>query len=225
MPAQARRTRDGDRPGRGANVILLVDNYDSFTYNLAHLFGALGAEVAVHRNDAITPDEAAALEPSHLVVSPGPGRPEHAGASVRPRLALSTPTLGVCPGHQAIVTCFGGRSVTRTSSSTESDDRSPRRQQPLRRDPDGVRGGSLPLARRDGAAGLPRCDSPRIRRRGDGRRHRELPVYVQFHPSRCSRRAAPTSPELRRGSGPMIESAPPRSCWTEPTSRVLNREA
>ena len=63
-------------------MILLVDNYDSFTYNLAHLFGALGAEVVVRRNDAVTPDEAAELAPSHLVVSPGPGRPEDAGAAV-----------------------------------------------------------------------------------------------------------------------------------------------
>ena len=90
--------------------VLVLDNYDSFTWNLVHLFGALGAEVVVRRNDAITPDEAEALAPSHLVVSPGPGRPEDAGASMAlvRRLSPSTPTLGVCLGHQAIVACFGG---------------------------------------------------------------------------------------------------------------------
>jgi anthranilate synthase/aminodeoxychorismate synthase-like glutamine amidotransferase len=92
-------------------VILLIDNYDSFTYNLAHLFGELGAEVIVRRNDAIDPDEAERLGPSQLVVSPGPGRPAAAGACVEivRRLAPSVPTLGVCLGHQAIVEAFGGQ--------------------------------------------------------------------------------------------------------------------
>ncbi len=91
-------------------MILLIDNYDSFTYNLAHLFGALGAEVVVRRNDAIDADEAERLAPSHLVVSPGPGRPEESGATtaIVARLAPTTPTLGVCLGHQAIVAVFGG---------------------------------------------------------------------------------------------------------------------
>jgi anthranilate synthase/aminodeoxychorismate synthase-like glutamine amidotransferase len=91
-------------------VILLIDNYDSFTYNLAHLFGELGAEVVVRRNDAIDADEAARLAPSHLVVSPGPGRPRDAGATeaVIRKLAQTAPTLGVCLGHQAIVEVFGG---------------------------------------------------------------------------------------------------------------------
>jgi anthranilate synthase/aminodeoxychorismate synthase-like glutamine amidotransferase len=92
-------------------VILLVDNYDSFTYNLAHLFEELGQDVAVIRNDAIDADGAERLEPSHLVISPGPGRPEDAGASVEivRRLGPQVPTLGVCLGHQAIVQAFGGR--------------------------------------------------------------------------------------------------------------------
>ena len=91
-------------------MILLIDNYDSFTYNLAHLFGELGAEVTVIRNDAIDADEAERLAPSHLVISPGPGRPEDAGNSISivARLAATTPTLGVCLGHQAIVHAFGG---------------------------------------------------------------------------------------------------------------------
>jgi len=91
-------------------MILLIDNYDSFTYNLAHLFGALGAEVTVRRNDEIDADEAERLQPSQLVISPGPGRPADAGASkaIIERLAPTTPTLGVCLGHQAIVEVFGG---------------------------------------------------------------------------------------------------------------------
>jgi anthranilate synthase/aminodeoxychorismate synthase-like glutamine amidotransferase len=91
-------------------MILLVDNYDSFTYNLAHLFQELGADVVVRRNDEITPDEAEDLSPSHLVVSPGPGRPEEAGATAQiiRRLSVRVPTLGVCLGHQAIVQVFGG---------------------------------------------------------------------------------------------------------------------
>jgi anthranilate synthase component 2 len=90
-------------------MILLIDNYDSFTYNLAHLFGALGADVTVLRNDEVDADEAERLAPSHLVVSPGPGRPADAGASIEIVKRLSsTPTLGVCLGHQAIVEAFGG---------------------------------------------------------------------------------------------------------------------
>jgi anthranilate synthase/aminodeoxychorismate synthase-like glutamine amidotransferase len=91
-------------------VILLIDNYDSFTYNLAHLLGELGAEVVVRRNDEITPDQAEQLGPSHLVISPGPGRPEDAGASeeILRRLSTRVPTLGVCLGHQALVQIHGG---------------------------------------------------------------------------------------------------------------------
>jgi anthranilate synthase/aminodeoxychorismate synthase-like glutamine amidotransferase len=91
-------------------VILIVDNYDSFTYNLAHLFGELGAEVLVRRNDAIDANAAERLAPSHLVISPGPGRPSDAGATpeIVRRLTGTTPTLGVCLGHQAIVEAFGG---------------------------------------------------------------------------------------------------------------------
>jgi len=90
--------------------VLMIDNYDSFTYNLVHLFAELGAEVVTYRNDAITPDEAAALAPDRLVVSPGPGRPEGAGVSVEllRRLGPTTKSLGVCLGHQAIVQAFGG---------------------------------------------------------------------------------------------------------------------
>jgi anthranilate synthase/aminodeoxychorismate synthase-like glutamine amidotransferase len=92
-------------------MILVIDNYDSFTYNLVHLFGELGCDVVVRRNDELDAEEAERLAPSHLVVSPGPGRPEAAGASIEilRRLAPRTRTLGVCLGHQAIVQAFGGR--------------------------------------------------------------------------------------------------------------------
>jgi anthranilate synthase/aminodeoxychorismate synthase-like glutamine amidotransferase len=91
-------------------MILLVDNYDSFTYNLADLLGQLGADVLVRRNDEVSPDEAERLAPSHLVISPGPGRPENAGETpaILRRLAERVPTLGVCLGHQAIVQLYGG---------------------------------------------------------------------------------------------------------------------
>jgi anthranilate synthase component II len=90
--------------------VLMIDNYDSFTYNLVHLFEELGAEVVVRRNDAVTVDEAEDLAPDRLVVSPGPGRPEDAGVSVELIRALGprVPTLGVCLGHQAVVEAFGG---------------------------------------------------------------------------------------------------------------------
>ena len=90
--------------------VLMLDNYDSFTYNLVHLFEELGAEVVVRRNDAVTVEEAEELRPDRLVVSPGPGRPADAGVSVELVRALGpqVPTLGVCLGHQAIVEAFGG---------------------------------------------------------------------------------------------------------------------
>ena len=91
-------------------MILVIDNYDSFTYNLAHLFGELGADVTVRRNDAIDAETAKEFSPSHLVISPGPGRPADAGSTpeIVRRLVPTTPTLGVCLGHQVIVEVFGG---------------------------------------------------------------------------------------------------------------------
>ena len=92
-------------------MVLLLDNYDSFTYNLAHRLGELGAEVQVVRNDAATVEELVARSPTHLVVSPGPGRPETAGISIEAlrRFAGQIPVLGVCLGHQALSIAFGGR--------------------------------------------------------------------------------------------------------------------
>jgi len=90
--------------------MLLIDNYDSFTYNLVQAFAALGADVRVYRNDALSVDAAVALEPTHLVISPGPGRPEDAGASLAMIAAFAEriPVLGVCLGHQSLVQHFGG---------------------------------------------------------------------------------------------------------------------
>ena len=95
-------------------MILIIDNYDSFTYNLVQRLGELGADVRVFRNNRITPDEAQALEPSHLIVSPGPCTPLEAGVSndmIR-HFAGKVPVLGVCLGHQCIAHAFGGK-VTR----------------------------------------------------------------------------------------------------------------
>jgi anthranilate synthase component 2 len=90
--------------------ILVIDNYDSFTYNLVQYLGELGVEPVVARNDKLTPAEGAALQPDRLVISPGPGVPQDAGYAVEFIRTLGTeiPTLGVCLGHQAIVVAFGG---------------------------------------------------------------------------------------------------------------------
>ena len=91
-------------------MILLIDNYDSFTWNLAQYFGELGAPPLVKRNDEITLDDIAAMRPERIVISPGPGRPEDAGISVEVirRFGQDTPLLGVCLGHQGIGIAFGG---------------------------------------------------------------------------------------------------------------------
>jgi anthranilate synthase component II len=167
-------------------VILLIDNYDSFTYNLSHLFEELGAEVTVIRNDKIDAEEAERLAPSHLVISPGPGRPEGAGASVEiiKRLGPHVPTLGVCLGHQAIVEAFGGevgraqRLVHGKASEIAHDGRGL-----FSGLPDPLQGGryhSLAAARVPDQ--LEVCATT-----DDGEvmavRHRELPVDgIQFHP-------------------------------------------
>ena len=93
--------------------ILLIDNYDSFTYNLVQAFLMLGAEVEVHRNDAISVEEALRREHSHLVISPGPGTPRDAGISMRMIEAFAgrIPIFGVCLGHQSLVEVFGGKVV------------------------------------------------------------------------------------------------------------------
>jgi anthranilate synthase/aminodeoxychorismate synthase-like glutamine amidotransferase len=167
-------------------VILLVDNYDSFTYNLAHLFQEMGAEVTVVRNDQIDADEAERLTPTHLVVSPGPGRPADAGATVEivKRLGTGTPILGVCLGHQAIVEAFGGevgqarRLVHGKASAVSHDGRGL-----FAGLPDPLEGGRYhSLAAVRVPQELEVCATTE-----DGEvmavRHRELPVVgIQFHP-------------------------------------------
>ena len=180
-------------------MILLIDNYDSFTYNLAHLFGELGAEVVVRRNDAIDADEAERLTPSHLVVSPGPGRPADAGASLEivRRLGPSVPTLGVCLGHQVVVEAFGGEVGQASGSSTASRARSTT-----------TGAGSFracPSASRPAATtrspqrAVPDClEVSATCAEGEvmAVRHRELPVDgVQFHPESV---LTPLGPELAR---------------------------
>ncbi|MFC2031320.1 anthranilate synthase component II [Chloroflexota bacterium] len=92
-------------------MILVIDNYDSFTYNLVQYLGELGAELLVHRNDAVAMDDIRALAPSHIVISPGPGTPVDGGVSldVIREFHTETPILGVCLGHQCIAAAFGGR--------------------------------------------------------------------------------------------------------------------
>jgi anthranilate synthase component 2 len=167
-------------------MILLIDNYDSFTYNLAHLFGALGCEVKVVRNDAIDADMAADLVPSHVLISPGPGRPGDAGATVEivRRLGPRVPTLGVCLGHQAVVEAFGGE-VGPAKQLVHG------KASPVRHDGRGIFAG-LPaefeagryhsLAATTVPAGL-EVSATGIDDEVMAVRHRELPVDgVQFHP-------------------------------------------
>ena len=91
-------------------MVLVIDNYDSFTYNLVQYLGELGADVRVMRNDAVTVETIRAARPDHIVISPGPGRPENAGVTMDAirELGRETPILGVCLGHQAIGAVFGG---------------------------------------------------------------------------------------------------------------------
>src|ERR1700740_36542 len=117
-----RAGRRTDRPGHhprasgfctAAPMILLLDNYDSFTYNLAQFLGQLGQTLEVYRNEKITPDEIAAKKPERIVISPGPGTPEDSGIclDVIRRFSGQIPILGVCLGHQAIGQAFGGKVV------------------------------------------------------------------------------------------------------------------
>jgi anthranilate synthase/aminodeoxychorismate synthase-like glutamine amidotransferase len=180
-------------------MILVVDNYDSFTYNLVHLFQELGAEVLVRRNDELNAGEAEQLAPSHLVVSPGPGRPAESGATLEivQRLASTTPTLGVCLGHQAIVEVFGGeigqahRLLHGKASTVSHDGRGIF--EGLPQDFAAGRYHSLAATRIPEALEVSATT-------GDGEvmavRHRELPVDgVQFHPESV---LTPVGPEIIR---------------------------
>jgi anthranilate synthase/aminodeoxychorismate synthase-like glutamine amidotransferase len=168
-------------------VILLIDNYDSFTFNLAQYLGELGAPPLVRRNDRITLDEIAELKPDRIVLSPGPGRPEDAGISVAAirRFGPTTPLLGVCLGHQGIGVAFGGDVVRAgelmhgKTSSVQHDGAGVFRDLPMPFN--AARYHSLVIADPlppdlDACA---RTDSGVIM----GVRHRRFPVHgVQFHP-------------------------------------------
>ena len=170
-------------------MVLVIDNYDSFTYNLVQYLGELGAEIRVRRNDEVTLAEVAAMQPARIVVSPGPGRPEHAGVTpdVIRRFGPTTPILGVCLGHQAIGVVYGG-TVCRASTPMHG------KTSTIVHDGKGVFTGvgdpfqagryhSLIISNDD----LPADLEVAARTEGDGIimavRHRTHPVHgVQFHP-------------------------------------------
>jgi anthranilate synthase/aminodeoxychorismate synthase-like glutamine amidotransferase len=168
--------------------ILLIDNYDSFTYNLVQAFLVLGALVEVHRNDAITVDEALRQDHSHLVISPGPGTPRDAGISMRMIHAFAgrIPIFGVCLGHQSLVEVFGGK-VVRAARLMHG------KVSPVQHDGKGLFAG-LPQDFEAGryhsliadAASMPAVLEVTARTaQGEimGVRHRSLPIEgVQFHP-------------------------------------------
>ena len=170
------------------SMLLLIDNYDSFTYNLDQYFGELGADVHVHRNDALTLDQIAAWEPEQIVISPGPCTPSEAGISVPliARFAGTIPILGVCLGHQAIGQAFGGR-IVRARHVMHG------KLSPVTHDGRGVfHGLPSPLtATRYHSLSIERATMPaclEVTATADdgeimGVRHREWPVEgVQFHP-------------------------------------------
>jgi len=169
-------------------MLLLIDNYDSFTWNLAQYLGELGAEVRVERNDQITVDEIAKLRPERIVISPGPCTPNEAGISLEliARLAGQMPILGVCLGHQAIGQAFGGK-VVRAAKVMHG------KTSPILHDGrdlflglpnplEATRYHSLVVER----ASFPAALEVSARTADDeimALRHRELPVFgVQFHP-------------------------------------------
>ncbi len=170
-------------------MILLIDNYDSFTYNLVHFLGELGAEVAVHRNDALDVQQAMALRPAAIVLSPGPCDPDQAGiclALTRAAAETRTPLLGVCLGHQTIGQAFGG-TVERHAQIVHG------KAGAMHHEGDGVFAG-LPSpfsATRYHSLVVRRTDLPETLRvtaaLGDGTimglSHNALPIHgVQFHP-------------------------------------------
>ncbi len=168
--------------------MLLIDNYDSFTYNLVQAFAALGAEVLVYRNDMITVDEALELEPTHLVISPGPGHPTDAGVSLDMIGAFAgrVPVLGVCLGHQSLVHHFGGdivragRLMHGKTSQAQHDGKTifERLSQPL----EVGRYHSL-CAEHDTLPDVLEVTAETDRGEIMGVRHKELPLEgVQFHP-------------------------------------------
>jgi anthranilate synthase component 2 len=170
-------------------MVFVLDNYDSFTYNLVQYLGELGAEVTVRRNDEVTVDEIAAMKPERIVLSPGPGRPEDAGVMMALIRALgpTTPIFGVCLGHQAIGAVFGGSVVRATApmhGKTSTIEHNSRGVFTGLAGPfEASRYHSLVVAQDD----LPAALEVTARTQDDGTimglRHRTLPIHgVQFHP-------------------------------------------
>lgn len=170
-------------------MVFVLDNYDSFTYNLVQYLGELGADVVVKRNDEVTVDDIIALHPERIVLSPGPGRPEDAGVmmDVIRRMGETTPIFGVCLGHQAIGAAFGGTVIRATepmhgkTSTIEHNSRGVFTG--LTAPFDASRYHSLVVAEDD----LPEQLEITARTQEDrvimGLRHRKWPVHgVQFHP-------------------------------------------
>jgi anthranilate synthase component 2 len=169
-------------------MILVIDNYDSFTYNLAHYLSELGARMVVRRNDALTADAALALQPEAILLSPGPCTPNEAGVCLDliARAPLDLPILGVCLGHQTIAQAFGGQ-VTRAKSLMHG------KTSPIRHDGQGLFAG-LPdpvTAARYHSLATPRDLLPEVldvtawTEDGEvmGLRHRTRPIFgLQFHP-------------------------------------------
>jgi len=172
----------------GLHVILMIDNYDSFTYNLVQYLGVLGSEVEVHRNDKITLDEIESMKPERIVISPGPGTPQSAGITISmiERFHPKVPILGVCLGHQAIGAAFGGRVLHAArimhgkTSEISHDGKGVFRDLP---DPiTATRYHSLAVERKSLPSGLEvsaEAEDGEIM----GLRHRQYPVEgIQFHP-------------------------------------------
>ena len=168
--------------------VLLIDNYDSFTYNLVQSFLVLGGEVQVYRNDQIDVATALSLNPTHLVISPGPGRPEDAGISLEMIAAFEgrVPVLGVCLGHQSLVQHYGGRIVSAArlmhgkTSQIEHDGKSLFAGLPQ---PCEVGRYHSLAAERDSIPAILEVTARTVGGEIMGVRHRELPVEgVQFHP-------------------------------------------
>jgi anthranilate synthase/aminodeoxychorismate synthase-like glutamine amidotransferase len=169
-------------------MLLLIDNYDSFTYNLAQYFGELGCKLVVKRNDEISLDGIAALAPNHICISPGPCTPREAGISkdLVLRFAVNVPILGVCLGHQCIAEAYGGK-IVRASTVMHGKSSTIRHNgsalfADLPTPFEAGRYHSLIVER----SSFPRCLEI-IAESDDGEimalRHREFPVYgVQFHP-------------------------------------------
>jgi anthranilate synthase/aminodeoxychorismate synthase-like glutamine amidotransferase len=169
-------------------MLLVIDNYDSFTYNLVQYFGELGADPQVKRNDAITPDEVEKMKPKKIVISPGPGRPEEAGISMEliRKFGGKIPILGVCLGHQCMGEVYGGK-VVRAGRLMHG------KTSPIQHDGKGVFQGlpnpfeatryhSLIVEKNSVPSCLEVCAETA---EGEimGLRHREYPVHgVQFHP-------------------------------------------